>query len=101
MVETNHVVCFILCLLCQFFYLLGILHCENTLNTLRTGKCLGNLDDQVRHLDKLYQNLGHVVYQRYYCTLCNNTAIYTDCPGPEQNYQRNIYNDISKRIHGC
>ena len=61
-----------------------VLHFQHALHTVAAGDRFCHRDNQIRQLDKLYQNLGHVIDKRYDLSLGQDAGIYADCAGIQQ-----------------
>ena len=74
---------------------------HNRTDAVATGDRFRHIDDQVRQLDQLYQNLRHIVDKRHDRTLCDKAAVYPDGPRIEQYEQSAVDHHVGQRIHQC
>ena len=58
----------------------------------------GDVDDQVGQLDQLHQNLGHIIDQGDYLSLCQQPFIYLSAPIPDNRNNPGVDNNICHRI---
>ena len=100
MVEYNRRRIFVrLNFLFQISQLHTVLHFQHALHTVAAGDRFCHRDNQIRQLDKLYQNLGHVIDKRYDLSLGQDAGIYTDRAGIQQRNDRNVDDHISNGVH--
>ena len=72
---------------------------QHSTDTVGTGQCFGNRNDQVCHLDQLYQNLGHVIYKRYRLPLGDDAGIYLFSGDPHHCDDRKVHYHVSHWVH--
>lgn len=75
------------------------MHFQHALHTVAAGDRFCHRDNQIRQLDKLYQNLGHIIDKRYDLSLGQDAGIYTDRAGIQQRNDRNVDDHISNGVH--
>ena len=71
---------------------------EDGVNPGKAGQGAGDIHNQVRQLDKLHQNLGHIVHQGHHLALGQDAAVHLAPSRPDQKDDSRVDNGIGQRI---